>query len=108
MYITCVDCWPNACAWPAAEVMLNPLHSLQAIFSACAKLCVRELRKTDTANVSVFYLSLCSTIGATIGLGISIVWGSGQGLMMPHAWEWALFAGIGKGFGKTTPKCNQL
>ena len=58
-------------------------------------MCVRELRKTDTANVSVFYLSLCSTIGATIGLGASMLWGSGQGLMMPHAWDWALFAGIG-------------
>ena len=68
---------------------------LQACFSACAKMCVRELRKTDTANVSVFYLSLCSTIGATIGLGASMLWGSGQGLMMPHAWDWALFAGIG-------------
>ncbi len=68
---------------------------LQACFSACAKMCVRELRKTDTANVSVFYLSLCSTIGATIGLGWSMLWGSGQGLILPHAWEWALFAGIG-------------
>lgn len=72
----------------------------QACFSACAKMCVRELRKTDTANVSVFYLSLCSTIGASIGLGVSMVWGSGQGLMMPHAWEWGLFAGIGlAGYG---------
>lgn len=72
----------------------------QACFSACAKMCVRELRKTDTANVSVFYLSLCSTIGATIGLGASMLWGSGQGLMMPHAWDWALFAGIGlAGYG---------
>ena len=68
---------------------------LQACFSACAKMCVRELRKTDTANVSVFYLSLCSTIGATIGLGASMLWGSGQGLMVPHAWDWALFAGMG-------------
>lgn len=58
-------------------------------------MCVRELRKTDTANVSVFYLSLCSTIGASIGLGASMLWGSKQGLMMPHAWDWALFAGIG-------------
>lgn len=68
---------------------------LQAVFSACAKMCVRELRKTDTANVSVFYLSLCSTVGASIGLSITMMWGSGQGLMLPHAWDWALFAGIG-------------
>ena len=71
-------------------------------------MCVRELRKTDTANVSVFYLSLCSTIGATVGLGISMIWGSGQGLMLPHAWEWALFAGIGEGFYEATPTCKQL
>ena len=76
---------------------------MQAVFSACAKMCVRELRKTDTANVSVFYLSFCSTIGASIGLGISMVWGSGQGLMLPHAWEWALFAGIGKAFCGAMP-----
>ena len=71
-------------------------------------MCVRELRKTDTANVSVFYLSFCSTIGATIGLGVSVIWGSGQGLMLPHAWEWALFAGIGEGFCEAIPNCNQL
>lgn len=59
-------------------------------------MCVRELRKTDTANVSVFYLSLCSTVGATIGLGVSVLGYGEQFLMMPHRWEWALFAGIGK------------
>lgn len=66
------------------------------MFSACAKMCVRELRKTDTANVSVFYLSLCSTIGATIGLLISSIWGDGRGLVMPHSFEWLLFLGIGQ------------
>ena len=75
--------------------MSTTLLPWQACFSACAKMCVRELRKTDTANVSVFYLSLCSTIGASIGLTVSMLWGSGHFLMMPHAWEWALFAGIG-------------
>ena len=70
--------------------------SLQACFSACAKMCVRELRKTDTANVSVFYLSFCSTIGATIGLCVSYIWGGGQGLLMPHSFEWLLFLGIGE------------
>lgn len=59
-------------------------------------MCVRELRKTDTANVSVFYLSLCSTIGASVGLGVSVTIYGEQFLMMPHRWEWALFAGIGK------------
>lgn len=88
--------------------VLNLQRLLQAVFSACAKMCVRELRKTDTANVSVFYLSFCSTIGATAGLGISMTWGSGQGLMLPHAWEWALFAGIGKGFCESTPTRKQL
>ena len=75
---------------------LPSVSVLQACFSACAKMCVRELRKTDTANVSVFYLSLCSTIGATIGLAVSVIWYDGQFLMMPHRWEWALFAGIGE------------
>lgn len=78
------------------QPVLDVQTFLQAVFSACAKMCVRELRKTDTANVSVFYLSLCSTIGASIGLGITMIWGSGQGLMLPHAWDWALFAGIGR------------
>ena len=112
-----VLCWRNVLAKPHVAVAVRPaafLHTepvlsiLQAVFSACAKMCVRELRKTDTANVSVFYLSLCSTIGATIGLVISMIWGAGQGLMLPHAWEWALFAGIGKGFSEATPKCKQL
>ena len=89
--LCCTDC-----KHALHEHTIRHVLSWQACFSACAKMCVRELRKTDTANVSVFYLSLCSTIGASIGLGISMVWGSGQGLMMPHAWEWGLFAGIGK------------
>lgn len=59
-------------------------------------MCVRELRKTDTANVSVFYLSLCSTIGATVGLAATYIWGDGRGLIMPHSFEWLLFLGIGK------------
>lgn len=73
----------------------------QAFFSACAKMCVRELRKTDTANVSVFYLSLFSTIGASTGLTIQSVFFGGDWLKLPAVpLDWGLFAGIGlAGYG---------
>eukprot|EP00891_Asterochloris_glomerata_P008721 jgi/Astpho2/8721/Aster-05285 len=72
----------------------------QAFFSACAKMCVRELRKTDTANVSVFYLSFSSTVFATIALTVS--WLTGRaGVVIPSApVDWGLFALVGTtGYG---------
>ena len=81
----------------------RPAHfhtPVQAFFSACAKMCVRELRKTDTANVSVFYLSFSSTVFATIALTVS--WLTGRaGVVIPSApVDWGLFALVGKLFPK--------
>ena len=69
---------------------------LQAFFSACAKMCVRELRKTETANVSVFYLSFCSTIGALIGTIGPKIFGVENSIRTPHGTEWLLLLGVGK------------
>ena len=79
------------------QAHLSHFHTLvQAFFSACAKMCVRELRKTDTANVSVFYLSFSSTIFAAIALTVSWLVG-GAGLVIPTApVDWGLFALVGK------------
>ena len=41
----------------------------QALCSASAKMCVRELR-TEDPSVSVFYLALVSSIAATIGVSL--------------------------------------
>ena len=69
---------------------------MQALFSACAKMAVRELRKTETANVSVFYLSLCSTIGALCGCFGPKLWGMAGTVRVPHnATEWLLMLGVG-------------
>ena len=59
-------------------------------------MCVRELRKTDTANVSVFYLSFSSTVFAAIALTVSWLVG-GAGVVIPTARvDWGLFALVGK------------
>lgn len=72
----------------------------QALFSACAKMCVRELRKTETANVSVFYLSFCSTIGAICGTFVPKLWGMEGTVRVPHDYEWLLLLGVGlTGYG---------
>jgi len=69
---------------------------LQALFSACAKMCVRELRKTETANVSVFYLSFCSSIGALCGIFLPKIWGLEGTVRMPHDYEWLLLLLVGE------------
>ena len=71
---------------------------VQALFSACAKMCVRELRKTETANVSVFYLSFCSTIGAICAIIIQTFLGVENAIRFPHDWEWLLLVGVGELF----------
>jgi len=72
----------------------------QALFSACAKMCVRELRKTETANVSVFYLSFCSSIGALCGIFLPKIWGLEGTVRMPHDYEWLLLLLVGlMGYG---------
>lgn len=69
---------------------------LQAFCSAIAKMCVRELRFTDTPNVSVFYLGLCSSIGAIFGCTAPKLWGVENTFRMPNAAvEWWLIVGTG-------------
>lgn len=75
----------------------------QALFSACAKMCVRELRKTETANVSVFYLSFCSTIGAICAIIIQTFLGVENAIRLPHNWEWLLLIGVGELFLHDVP-----
>ena len=70
---------------------------LQALFSACAKMCVRELRKTETANVSVFYLSFCSTIGAIVGCFGPKIFGYEHTVRLPYNYvECLLLLGVGQ------------
>ncbi|KAK9837654.1 hypothetical protein WJX74_002242 [Apatococcus lobatus] len=73
----------------------------QAFCSAIAKMCVRELRFTDTPNVSVFYLGLCSSIGAVVGCTAPKLWGVANTFRMPNApVEWWLILGTGtSGYG---------
>ena len=79
----------------------------QAFFSACAKMCVRELRKTDTANVSVFYLSFSSTVFAVIALTVSWLVG-GAGVVIPSApVDWGLFALVGKPVSREVWVCTE-
>ncbi|KAK9865750.1 hypothetical protein WJX84_008399 [Apatococcus fuscideae] len=73
----------------------------QAFCSAISKMCVRELRFTDTPNVSVFYLGFCSTIGAIIGCTVPKLWGVENTFRLPNeAIEWWLILGTGlTGYG---------
>ncbi len=59
-------------------------------------MCVRELRFTDTPNVSVFYLGLCSTLGAIVGCTVPKLWGVENTFRMPNASiEWLYILGTG-------------
>ena len=99
--LSCLACLcVSETTWLATR-KAHPSHfhtTVQAFFSACAKMCVRELRKTDTANVSVFYLSFSSTVFAIIALTVSWLVG-GAGVRIPTApVDWGLFALVGKPF----------
>lgn len=56
---------------------------LQAFFSACARICVRELRKTETTDIIMVYSStvhcLCATV-ACIAVPGSVV-------VLQHTWQ---------------------
>merc|ERR1712130_936182 len=55
---------------------------------------------TETANVSVFYLSFCSTIGALGGILLPKIWGVENTVRVPHGLEWLLLLGVGlTGYG---------
>ena len=60
-------------------------------------MCVRELRFTDTPNVSVFYLGATSTLAAIVGCTAPKLWGVENTFRMPNAAiEWYLIAGTGE------------
>ena len=97
--LPCLACLFVSETTQLATRQAHPSHfhtTVQAFFSACAKMCVRELRKTDTANVSVFYLSFSSTVFAIIALTVSWLVG-GAGVRIPSApVDWGLFALVGE------------
>ena len=69
----------------------------QAFCSACAKMCVRELRTTESPFVSVFYLSICSFIASVIGTGLPAALGVANAIRMPLGWqEWGFLLGVGE------------
>jgi hypothetical protein len=68
----------------------------QALCSAMAKMCVRELR-AENPNVSVFYMAWVSLIAALIGCFLPMTWGATDSFRVPSHWaEWVLLTGIGK------------
>lgn len=71
---------------------------MQALSSACAKMCVRELR-TENPSVSVFYLSWVTSTAAAIAIFIQIAIGKpvGKAIPLPGTFlDWALFLAIGE------------
>lgn len=67
----------------------------QALCSACAKMCVRELR-AESPNVSVFYMAWVSLLAALVGCFVTPLFGFTNTFRMPNHWaEWTLLAGIG-------------
>ncbi|KAK9829224.1 hypothetical protein WJX72_004585 [[Myrmecia] bisecta] len=75
----------------------------QAFCSAFAKMAVRELRSTETPNVSVIYLSGTSTIAAVLGCTLPrlLGWEWHSVFRLPVGpLEWALMIGLGlTGYG---------
>lgn len=71
---------------------------MQALSSACAKMCVRELR-TENPSVSVFYLSWVTAAAAAIAICIQIALGKpvGEAMPVPGTFlDWVLFLGVGE------------
>ncbi len=71
---------------------------MQALSSACAKKCVRELR-TENPSVSVFYLSWVTSAAAAIAIFIQIALGKpvGKAIPVPGTFlGWALFLAVGE------------
>ncbi|KAK9904222.1 hypothetical protein WJX75_007139 [Coccomyxa subellipsoidea] len=67
----------------------------QALCSACAKMCVRELR-AEHPNVSVFYMAWVSLVAALIGCFLPKAWGDTNSFRVPDHWaQWTLLVGIG-------------
>ncbi len=74
------------------------VDSVQALCSALAKMCVRELR-TEAPNTSVFYMAAVSLVAAIIGCFLPLAWGDTTSFKMPNHWlEWTLLCGVGASF----------
>ena len=68
----------------------------QALCSACAKMCVRFLRSSESPHVSVFYLSATSLTVSLCATLIPKALGYHGSIRMPNcAMEWAFLAGVG-------------
>ena len=68
--------------------------TLQALCSALAKMCVRELR-TEAPNTSVFYMAWVSLVAAILGCFLPRAWGDYSTFRMPDRWfQWVLQLGI--------------
>ena len=68
----------------------------QALCSALAKMCVRELR-TEAPNTSVFYMAAVSLVAAIIGCFLPMAWGDTTSFKVPDRWfQWLLLVGIGE------------
>ena len=69
--------------------------TVQALCSALAKMCVRELR-TEAPNTSVFYMAAVSLVAAVIGCFLPFAWGDKSSFKVPDHWlEWVLLCGVG-------------
>ena len=79
----------------------------QALCSACAKMCVRELR-AESPNVSVFYMAWVSLVAALAGCFGAPLLGFTHTFRMPSHWaEWTLLAGIGAPASSPHPPLSQ-
>ncbi|BDA45883.1 probable pseudopaline exporter CntI [Coccomyxa sp. Obi] len=77
--------------------LTSPCHTeaFKALCSACAKMCVRELR-AEHPNVSVFYMAWVSLVAALIGCFLPMTWGATDSFRIPDHWaEWVLLVGVG-------------
>ncbi|KAK9812242.1 hypothetical protein WJX73_006670 [Symbiochloris irregularis] len=69
---------------------------LQAFSSACAKMCVRELRTTESPFVSVLYLSMCSFVASIVGCAIPAALKVPNSFRLPIGLkEWGFLLGVG-------------
>ena len=76
-------------------VLRVPGDAAQALCSALAKMCVRELR-TEAPNTSVFYMAAVSLVAAVIGCFLPMAWGDTTSFKVPNHWlEWVLLCGVG-------------
>ena len=75
----------------------TPGRLLQALCSACAKMCVRFLRNTESPHVSVFYQAWVSLVIALCASLIPRALGHPGSIRQVDGWvEWTFMAGVGE------------